>query len=318
MTAPVDGMATLVDHWAETGLITREQAEQMHAEVAALKARSPEVAGRSASLLGEALGYLGGAVILAGSVLIGSFYWDELGAGARLAVLVVATLLLLAAGAVVPATREPTGTRLRSVLWLASTGAAAGSLGVLSADVLETTADDTFLIVAGGSATYAAALWAVGRSFVQQVTVVVGVAITAAALLNRADLSDDVPGLGVWAVGVVWALLGWLDVARPRRPVLILGAGLAVVGAMATAGTDAGMVLTLVTIVAVLACSVAMRDLILLAGGTAAALLNTPAAMTRWFPGSIAAALALVVVGVLLLALALWVARSGRERPLAR
>lgn len=78
------------------------------------------------------------------------------------------------------------------------------------------------------------------------------------------------------------------------------------------------MVLTLATVVAVIICSVAMRDLLLLAVGTVAALVNTPAAMTRWFPDSVAAAFALVVVGVFLLVTAVWVTRSGQRRPRPR
>lgn len=242
MTVSTDRFDTLVDHWADEGLITLAQADRMHAEVATLEpgAAVPPARGRSASLLGEALGYLGGAIIVVGSVLIGAFYWDDLGAEARLTVLVGAALLLLTAGAVVPTSRGPAGTRLRSILWLASNGAAAGALGVLAADVLETSDADSFLIVAGGAATYAVALWAVGRTFVQQIAMVVAIAVTAAALLNRADLSDNTSGLGVWAAGVLWAVLGWLDVAQPRRSVLALGAGLTVLGAMTTAGADAG------------------------------------------------------------------------------
>lgn len=319
-TVSTSRIDTLVDLWADEGLISTAQADRMHAEIATLEpdAAVPPTRVWSTSLLAEALGYLGGAIVVAGSLLIGAFYWDEVGAGARLAVLVGAALLLLTAGAVVPTSRGPAGTRLRSLLWLASTGATAGALAVLAADVLETPDADSFLIVAGGAAAYAVVLWALAHTFVQQVGMVVAVAITAAALLDRADFSDDTPGLGVWAVGVLWAVLGWLDVARPRRPVLALGAGLTVIGAMTTAGADAGMVLTLVTILAVIALSVAMRDLPLLAVGTVAALLNTPAAMTRWFPDSVAAAFALVVVGAILLVTAVWVTRSGRGRPRLR
>lgn len=312
----------LVDHWVDEGLITVAQADRMRAEVAALGPSGDAVAaqarGRSSSLLGEALAYLGGAIVLVGSTLIGSWYWGDLSTAPRLGVLVGAAVLLLSAGAVVPASLAGASGRLRSILWLVSTGAAAGALGVWASDVLETSDVDTFLVVAGGTAAYAAALWFVGRGFVQQVAMVVSVALTVAALINRADISENLPGLGVWAVGLGWAVLGWREHVQPGRAVLALGSTLALVGAMTTAGADAGMAFTLVTVVVIVVAAVLLRDLLLLTVGTVGALANTPAAMTRWFPDSVAAAFALVAVGVLLLATAVWVMRSGRARPRSR
>jgi hypothetical protein len=319
MTVLAERFDSLVDHWVEEGLITPAQADRMRAEVASLEpsggAAAEHERGRGTSLLGEALGYLGGAIILVGSVLIGAWYWDDLSTPVRLAVLVGATLLLVAAGALVPPSLGAAGARLRSVVWLASTGTAAGALGVLASDVLETSDADTFVIVSAGTAAYAAALWFAGRGFLQQVAMVVALALTAAALINRADLDADLPGLGVWAVGVGWAVLGRLELARPGRAVLALGSALAMVGAMTTGGADAGMVLTLLTVVAIVVVSVLLRDLPLLAVGTVGALVNTPAAMTRWFPDSIAAAFGLVVVGAVLLGTAVWVTRGDRPRP---
>jgi hypothetical protein len=219
-------------------------------------------------LLGEALGYLGGAIVLVGSVLIGSWYWDDLGTAPRLGVLVGAGLLLVAAGAVVPASLGDAGERLRSVLWLISTGAAAGALGVLAADVLETSDANSLLLVAAGTAAYTGALWVAGRGFLQQVAMVVAVALTAIALINRADVSDDLPGVGAWAVGVAWAVLCWREQAQPSRAVLALGSVLALIGAMTTAGADAGMVFTLVTVILVVVAAVVLRDLLLLGVGT--------------------------------------------------
>ena len=222
------------------------------------------------------------------------------------------------AGGFTPAAAGAVQHRLRSVLWLASTGVATGALGILAADVLDTSDADTFLIVAGGTAGYTAALWAAGRAFVQQAAMVVSAAVTAAALINRGDFSDDLPGLGPWAVGVAWAVLGWLEMARPRRLVIASGPVLAVVGAMTTVGADAGMALTLATAASIIGLAVLWRDLPLLAIGTVAGLVNTRVAMTRWFPESISAAFGLVVVGLALLGAALWVTRSGRGRALPR
>jgi hypothetical protein len=315
MAASTERFDSLVDHWVGEGLITAAQADRMHAEVATLEptggAERMFGPARGASLLGEALGYLGGSIVLVGSVLIGSWYWDDLATASRLGVLVGAALLLLSSGAVVPASMGAAGTRLRSVLWLISTGAGAGALGVLAADVLKTSDANSFLFVAGGTAAYTTALWVIGRSFLQQVAMVLAVALTTVAAINRADLSENLPGVGAWAVGVAWAVLGWLEFARPGRAALALGSVLALIGAMTTAGTDAGMTLTLVTVVLIVVAAVLLRDLLLLAVGTVGALVNTPAGMTHWFPDSIAAAFGLVAVGVTLLGTAVWITRSG-------
>ncbi|HET7734491.1 MAG TPA: DUF2157 domain-containing protein [Nocardioidaceae bacterium] len=306
----------LVDRWVQEGLVTSVQAERMHAEVATLEGSAGQQRTRAASVLAEALGYVGGAVILAGSLLIGSWYWEDLTTGVRIGLLMGAATLLLGAGALVPVTTGEVGERLRSVLWLASTGAVSGSLGVLVADVLDVGDADGFLVVAGGTAVYAAAQWVAGRGFLQQIAFMVTLALTAVATINKADLADDLPGLGAWVVGIGWALLGWRGVVGPRRPVLALGSVMTVLGAMTTGGADAGMALTMVTVLAVVVCAVALRDLALLAVGTVAALVNTPAAMTRWFPDSIAPAFALVLVGVALVGTAVWVTRQGRSRRL--
>jgi hypothetical protein len=71
------------------------------------------------------------------------------------------------------------------------------------------------------------------------------------------------------------------------------------------------MVLTLLTVVAVVGAAVAVRDLALLAVGSLGALASVPAAMTKWFPDSAAAAYALVLVGGVLVAVAVVIARRG-------
>lgn len=309
MAVTPERFASLVDRWVDEGLVTPAQAARMRADLVAEPAARR---GPSASVVGEALGYLGGAIVLVGALLIGAWYWDDLGTALRVSVLVGAALALLAAGALVES-RGSAGTRLRSVLWLISTGAAAGALAVLVADVSAVGDADRFVAVAGGTTVYATGLWLAGRGVVQQAAMVVAFALTVVALLARADLADDLPGLGAWVVGVGWAAAGWLEHARPGRAVVALASVLALVGAMSTAGADAGMVLALLTVVGIVVGAVVRRDLLLLAVGTTGAVLNIPAAMTRWFPDSVAAAFGLVVVGVVLLLAAVWIGRrSGR------
>ncbi|MBB3043775.1 DUF2157 domain-containing protein [Nocardioides soli] len=302
----------LVEGWLEAGLITADQADRMVAAVG----RVPTTGHRLAPLAVEALAYVGGAVVLAGCGLLSASFWADLPDVARFAVVGVAALLLLLAGAAVPRRLAAAGRRVRSVLWLASTVAWAGAAAVLLDDVLASEGLDsatTAVLVAAATLTYAAGLWAALRYGLQQAATLAAAAALAAALAVRLDLPGE-PGLGVWIVGASWFGLGWLRVITPCETPIALGAAAAVVGAMTTAASDLGMALTLTTVVAVIAAAVIRRDLVLLGLGTVAALLNAPAAIGRWFAGSAAAALVLVIVGCGLVAIAIWMARRAWPR----
>ena len=128
-------LSTEVTTWVSEGLITEEQG-------ARLLARGPVVAPpahhpAATSVVAEALGYLGGVVVLVGALLIGARVWHQLDTTGRLVLLGLAAALLVAAGAAVPTRLGPPGQRLRAVLWTASLGATAATFGVLAVDVLD-------------------------------------------------------------------------------------------------------------------------------------------------------------------------------------
>jgi hypothetical protein len=305
-------LSVLLDRWVADQIITPEQAARMAGtDEFRVYADVNEHLGRvqRSSLVVEALGYLGGAIVVAASMLIAARYWSDLASAWRLAVLGSAALTLLVCGAAAPARLADVGDRLRAVLWLGSTAACAGFLAVLAVDFLDLHGNDITLLVATGTAAYAVGLWLSSSTLVQQLAMMVALAVTASAAVAQADVSDDVPGLGTWAVGLIWALLGWGGVLKPARFGLALGSAMAIFGAMLTAASDAGTVLTLVTVIAVVGAAMAFRDLLLLAVGTLGLLMNLPMAITRWFPDSLAAPYALLVVGALLVVVAVWVAR---------
>jgi hypothetical protein len=313
----------LLQRWTADGIITPDQAARMRTYVDAGEPAAPAhpTPAHRPQLVVEALGYLGGAIVVAGAALIAAQYWDDLDTAWRLAALGATTLVLLAAGAAVPDALGAAGDRMRSVLWLASTAAFSGFLAVLAEGALELGSQGNLLLISSGCALYATALyalpiyttvaWAGHRAPLQQVAMMLAFALTASALINFAWVSDDLPGLGAWAVGLAWAFLGRGGVLVPGRLAVVLGSATAVFGAMLTGGSDAGMVLTLLTVVAVVGAAVAVRDLALLAVGSLGALASVPAAMTKWFPDSAAAAYALVLVGGVLVAVAVVIARRG-------
>ena len=315
---PLEG---LVEGWLREGVISPDQAAAMLGgpSGSALLRRGPRA--RRTPLVAEALAYVGAAVLVAGATLLVARSWADLAGGWRLACLAAVALALLVGGAAVPQRRSGVvARRLRSVLWAASTGAWAGALAVLVHDVLATTGMTTAteaVLVAAGTVAWAAVLWARLRYGVQQTVLALSLAALAGAVVAWTGSALE-PGVGVWLVGLVWAGLGRAGVLRPLRTPVVLGSALAVFGAMTTATSDAGMVLTLATVVAVVASAVLTRDLLLLGVGAVGTLVNVPAAATRWTSGSLGAALALLGVGGVLVALAVWMTRWAAPGPPSR
>ena len=91
----------LLDRWVARGLLTRDQAESIRAEegwdaAASIPAAAPPV--RRASLISEALGYLGGILIVVAASLIGTWYWSDIPTWARLGIPIMAAAILLGGG----------------------------------------------------------------------------------------------------------------------------------------------------------------------------------------------------------------------------
>jgi hypothetical protein len=210
-------LTSLLETWVADHLITPEQADRILVRGDVVVQAPPAVQERPherSSLVIEAPGYLGGVIILVASILIASLYWDQVGTTARLVIVGGVAAVLLAAGFAIPERLEDVGIRFRSVLWLLSTGACAGFLGLLGADALNVAGKDVFLLISSGVAAYAAGLWLIGRTLVQQLAMMVGVMLTAAALTNELGVSDALPGVAVWGVDLIWLLLGWGGLLR--------------------------------------------------------------------------------------------------------
>jgi hypothetical protein len=137
--------------------------------------------------------------------------------------------------------------------------------------------------------------------------------IAAGATVAQLTTDPQLPGLAVWATGVIWFLLGWRGTVKPRRPVQALAAAAALVGALMTLPADAGMVLALCTVAATVVLAVVVRDLLLLAVGALGALNVLPVVVNEWFPGELAAPLVLLVVGALLVTAAVYTAKRGKS-----
>lgn len=281
-------------------------------QAASISAHAGASGTRGRSLLAEALGYVGGAVIVAATLLIAAEYWGELSLGARLVTLGAASVVLSAVGFLVPE-QSGAGSRLRSVLWLGATAAVAGFLGVLGADGLDLDEEDTAVLATGGSAMTALLLWWAHRSFVQQAVAMVGLMATAAALTSRVTEGEHLPALAAWLVAAGWLVLGVRGLLAPRRAVLPLASAAVILTSASLLDVGWGLALALASLSAVLALAVADADLVLLGVGAAGTLAVLPAAMGEWFPDSTVMPFVLLGIGLLLVLAALWTAR--RRRP---
>jgi hypothetical protein len=276
----------------------------------------PRAAGKAAagpSLAVEALGYLGGVIMLVGAMSIVGLYWDDMTTAVRLLLVGAVAVLLLIAGLLVsPRLGEAAG-RLRAVTWAGATAAVAGFLALLAADVLAWEPASVRVVASAGAATVAAVLWRWNRVFLQQLVFFVATMVTAAMTVLSWTDSDLLPGLAAWGVAVVWFLVAWRELVPSTRLALPAASVAAIVAVMTTFGSDAGMVLGLVTGAAVVGLAVWFRDLVMVAVGSLGLLQVLPIVVTEWFPDTMAAPFVLLGVGVVVLALAVWTATRGRR-----
>jgi hypothetical protein len=254
-----------LDRWREAGLISADQAAAIDAHEAAalaearaawLAAQPPPAIPRRVPVVAEALGYLGGALAVAGLGLVLSRFWPDWSVGARFGVSAATAALLTAGGVAVREQSEPALARLRAVLWLASTAATGLAAGVLVRDGLtEPAASRVALGVALAVTLQSGALWR-GRVErpLQQLTCLAGGAVALGTLVAQTT-SEGPVGLVLVAVGVAVVALNTRR-ALPNPELVDLVAGpTALVGAVLTSNqwTPAGMLLGLAVAFALLA-----------------------------------------------------------------
>jgi len=308
-------LSRLLDLWLDESVITASQAARIRARQDAdvIELAPGSTSATRVPLSAEALGYLGGVVVVVGALLVANLYWDDLASAIRLSVVGGAAVLLLLGGWAVPRRPGDVGVRLRAVLWLAATIAFAGFLGLLGAEAFGWSGSDTAVLTTSGTAVAAAMLWSMHRHLVQQLATLVALMATASALVADLVTPDHLPGAGAWLVAAVWLGLAWLGFLVPRRAVMDVAAAGLLVGSVSTLPTNGGFALALATVAAVVALAVLTTDLVMLGIGALGMLMVLPAAVAHWFPGSAGAPVAVLITGAVLVAVAVLIARRRRE-----
>jgi hypothetical protein len=311
--APSDDGADLADRlrrWVGSGLITSDQAERI---LAAEQPVERPAAPSRAPLVAEALGYVGGVLVLVGAVTVTDRYWSQIGAGGRLGIAFGAAALLLATGAGVPARRADVGRRLRGVCWLVSAVLFGTGLALLGDEVLDLRGESGTLLAAAGTAAYSAVLWWRHRGVLQQAALLAALTVAAAsAVVHLPNGDDPVMGVAMWGVGAAWSVLGWGHVIAARNAAYALGGATVVLGAQFTVEVGWGAVLAVGSVAALVAAGAWLRELVPLGVGAVGTLITVPAVLGQYFPDTLTVPLALVGSGALLVAAAAYTARLRR------
>lgn len=312
-----------VEHWVAAGLLTPQQATELLADLA--RQPPPErPKEKAAPWVVEALGYLGGVIILVAVGVLAANFWPDLPIPARLAVLLTTVAAMAAAGAVVPQRLGGAAVRLRSVLWAAATAAAVGTMAYWATDVADVSERWLAMCVTGTGLVVAGVFWALHRYELQQAVFFFFLCAFGGATAFSISTPDPFapetgpgiwPWLTVWTLGVIWFALGLNRVLPNHELAMALGAIAAVFGGMIMVEEPAGAVLALLTLAALIVGSVILRDFILLVIAALGTLVTLPVVIGMYFPNAISVVIALLVVGAVLIAAAVLIARQRRHHP---
>jgi len=268
------------------------------------------------SLLTEAVAYIGAVLMLAGvGVAIGQ-RWEDIAEGVRFALLAGLALFFLGVGYATSRSTEPAFVRLTSVVWLIGTIAVAGALAQLMAEIVGTSDETSFLVVASATTALAAVLYAVHRMVLQHVALYAGVLATALATLQRIDPEHPawIGAIVAWAIGLAWMLLGAKELVTPSWVAVPVGILTALIAPTAIQESNVGAMFAvgIATAVGIMANSVVGRFVPGLALGAVGLFAYVTGAVVRYFGDEIGAPAALVLTGGVILSIAAVTARLAR------
>lgn len=313
--SPVPGaLREQLERWTAAGLIDSVQASLIEAAEQEHAAALPR---RRLPLVAEVLGYLGAVIAVTAIVVAVHQIWKQVPAVAQLTVAGVIGVGLLLAGAALPTDRDPAFARLRSVLWVLSTAAVAAFVAVLTRRYLDLAGADVALAAEAAWLACAVPLWWWTKSTLEQVATFGGLVALIETGLGRIDphAGSFASGIALWALALAWGIAVARGYLVPRLiGILLSGVGV-LVGAIIAMDQPAGVALAVVTVAGLLAAGVLQHRVLLIGIGAIGTMYVIPDAAHRYLPGSVAPPLASAVIGLLLLGVALRLARHRRKEP---
>jgi hypothetical protein len=268
----------------------------------------------SLPMIAEVLGHVGTAVAITACLLLLTKLWPSMPPGVILPFTAIVAAGLITAGAVLRAGEDPALSRLRSVFWLVATASIATFVSAGASQVLHVSVVSTGLLGAAGWTAGALPLWWRHRTALLHLSLYAGTVTLAAFVAGQVDSQLPIAWLGVviWLASVLWGLAAWRGYLMPVTAGLVAGSVGALIGAIVGSQTDVGRVLGLLTVAGLLAAGIAAHRALLIGFGAVGMLYVIPDTAGHYLPGSIAPLLAVILVGLALLAIALWIARSRR------
>lgn len=237
--------------------------------------------------IAEVVGYVGGALLLAGAALVVGTSWDSFSHAGRVGLLIGVTVVLV--GAAVALRNQVTGVLL--------------ALGAVTAGLAGSVAFDTHPALAGGiaalvlaAAGYAAwpAVFALPVAGIASGSVVVG-------LVDLVGFTPSWTGGGLLLLAAVWGVLVSFDLIRHRAVGAGVAAALALIGAQFPEHAFIQYSTTLVVALVCFGCYLADRMPILLIGGVIGVTIAVPEAIWDWTGGAVNAAVLVLIAGAVLL-----------------
>jgi hypothetical protein len=321
-----------LEEWAAAGLIDAAHVERITRWEAARRGVAP-VPRRSVVV--EALAYVGGAVIAAALVIVAFGYWDRFDRATHIAIPAAATAMLLIAGLATPRRLGAVGVRVRATVWLVSVATCIGLLVVL-VDVPSIAEDSRPMVVGGGAAIYALALWLVHRTVLQHAAAFGAVEFFAVSVVQPVRDAEIGIGVVMGAVALAWGLAAWRGLLpglgrwlAPASPASRAdawaaaarqrdwGIGLAAIGltvsAVVLSSINGAPWIGLLPVLVILAVAIALGNVGVVVIGAIAALIVIPAVVDHYLHSTLAVALVLLATGAVMVLLAvLIVRRRGR------
>jgi hypothetical protein len=296
-------LAKHLERWVDEELISRSEAEA----IARFEQRG-EARPHRISLVTEAIGYVGAALLLAAGASLVSRFWDDMDELARITVLAIATVVLLVLGWAFRSSTEPAVGRLTGVLWVGAVGTAAGLAAVIAIDVAN--ADGRIPNLAAGLAAMAVAipLYLLRRRALQHIALFLGTTLA----VGSAFLVEESPvaGYAVWAFAALWIVVTWFGLVPPERAGFALGSLALLISAQAVAGvSDVGLWLGLAASAALLAASVVRHERILLGFGVVGLFGFLMATIQTYLGGGAGTVAGLAIAGLVVIAVALVLSR---------
>jgi len=304
-----------LERWTAAGLLDADQAGRIEASELARAGATPRT---RMALIAEVFGYLGAVLAAVALAVVLRQAWTHVPPAGWLAFTAVLAAGLFIAGALIKIGGEPAFARLRSVLWLLSTASAAAFTAVLTTQVLHLADDSVPLTVSGAWLICAIPLWWRTRSAIQQVAAFAGAIALAESGLDRIDPHGGALayGLALCGLSAAWGVGAACGYLVPHLTGLVMSGLGALAGAFVAMISDkaAGQALALLTVAGLLIAGIAARRVLLIGIGAAGALYVIPEVANRYLPGSLAAPLAVAVVGLVLFGVALWLPRRRQNR----